>query len=202
MRQNEWEKEKKKWREKNMKKRKDKRADIANVKSRKMRKMVTQLLSEDVFIIVFFSVYINSFYSRYEARPFRYFLPVSFIAFRLRDVHKIRKRSRYYGSLLWEYRGAYDAWFYEACYSYSFCENFIDFFRKYSFYDIWRWEKRLPLLVPLILSALNFLKSSAKKFVACKGKRSGKFDVVHACRLRSFTYRPLWSYAGYKRDEL
>lgn len=38
-----------------MKKRKDKRgADIANVKSRKMRKMVTQLLSEDVFIIVFF----------------------------------------------------------------------------------------------------------------------------------------------------
>lgn len=45
---------------KNMKKRKDKRgADIANVKSRKMRKMVTQLLSEDVFIyfIFFFSLY-------------------------------------------------------------------------------------------------------------------------------------------------
>lgn len=31
----------------------------------------------------------------------------------------------------------------------------------------------------------------AKKFIACEGKRSGKFDVVHACRLRSFTHRPL-----------
>lgn len=41
--------------EKKYEKRKDKRgADIANVKSRKMRKMVTQLLSEDVFIIFFF----------------------------------------------------------------------------------------------------------------------------------------------------
>lgn len=38
-----------------MKKRKDKQGvDIANIKSRKARKMMTQLPSEDVFIIVFF----------------------------------------------------------------------------------------------------------------------------------------------------
>lgn len=129
VRKSAWEKKKEREEDREYEEEKNK-THIATVKSRncKTRKIVTQLPPEDVFIVVFFSVYINFIggakLDLFDTSFLCLLLFSVYVTF-VRFVNDRDTTNRSSGSI-----AAYDAWFYEACYSFRNRENFIDFFKK------------------------------------------------------------------------